>query len=141
MSEQSSELPGNWGAGGGWRWSDRTEIFSRISMDEIKTRCHLASTLCAPQPLPKRSRLGLLSLGFLGVLLLLPILLHPLELAETSPYGPVLVVSITGQPLLSTPEPPASTERAGGGGGGSCLPLYETNQVFQGAGGETKSLD
>lgn len=98
MWEQSSELPGTWGAGGGWRWSDGTEIVSRISMDEIKTRCHLASVLCAPPPLPKLSRLGLLSLGFLGALLLLPIRLYPLE-----PAGPLRLALCWGSASQDSP--------------------------------------
>lgn len=56
------------------------QSLQRNQQDEMKTRCCSASTLCAPQIPLKLSRLGLLSLEFLGVLLLLPILLQPLEL-------------------------------------------------------------
>lgn len=85
----------------------RAETLSKISTDEIKTHCRLACTLYSP----KRSRLGLLSLGF-GVL---PILLYPLELAGPPLSSPVLAASISQQPLISTPESPASIWQAVGG--------------------------
>lgn len=59
------------------------------------------STLCAPQSPLKLSRLGLLRLGFLGELLLFPFF-STLWSQQAPPSGPVLMVSMAGQALISS---------------------------------------
>ena len=103
--EQSSELPGNWGAGSGWR--EGTETLSRISTDEIKTHCRLACTLCAPQNGP--------GLGCSAAQKNAPHSSLPSGAGRPPLSSPVLAASISQQPLISTPEPLASIWQAVGG--------------------------
>lgn len=116
MCERSNELPENWVAGSGWSWRRGTEVCSRISSDERKTHCLLACTLCAP---PQIVQASAAQFGIWGH--------SPFFYTLWSWQAPLsscaLTASTARQPLISTPEPPASIWQAVGGFDGLFLTM------------------